>query len=115
MRCLSILLVLMLFPAPAPGAEPGTRAHPAEPNVLLPWWNGTVSNIGQNIACLSNPPILQVRTQAYAGYTLRPPNLTPSVGELFYVHLVMGHPGNPCAGSAIGIELLLPPGVQTAV
>jgi hypothetical protein len=39
----------------------------------------------------------------------------PAVGEVFYAKLVLSHPGNPCAGSAVGIELLLPAGVTTAI
>jgi hypothetical protein len=39
----------------------------------------------------------------------------PAVGEVFYAKLVLSHPGNPCAGSAVGLELLLPSGVTTAV
>lgn len=36
------------------------------------------------------------------------------MGETFYAHLVLSHPGNPCAGSAVGIEMLLPTGVAPA-
>ncbi len=84
------------------------------PNAILPWHNGGIVNIGQNFACLSDPPILEIRTQGYAGFSLRPPNFTPAVGEIFYTHLVLSHPGNPCAGSAVGLEMLLPNGVQPA-
>lgn len=90
------------------GAEPAAALQ-------LPWFNGAFRSIGSNIACLSDPPIVQIRTQAYAGYTLRPPNRTPAVGEVFYTHVVISHPGNPCAGSAIGLELLLPSGVTPAI
>jgi len=85
------------------------------PSAVLAWFNGTISNVGTNTACLSDPPITQIRVQGYTGWTLVPPNRTPAVGEVFYTHLVLSHPGNPCAGSAVGVELLLPPGVQTAV
>lgn len=84
------------------------------PNAILPWHNGSIFSIGQNIACLSDPPIVEIRTQGYAGFSLRPPNFTPAVGEVFYTHLVLSHPGNPCAGSAVGLEMLLPAGVQPA-
>lgn len=84
------------------------------PEVVLPWFNGTISNVGTDIACLSDPPINEIRVQGYTGFTLVPPNRTPAVGEVFYTHLVLSHPGNPCAGSTIGIELMLPAGVQTA-
>jgi hypothetical protein len=98
----------------------GARADAADvppialPSQVLPWFNGVISNVGTDIACLSDPPITEIRVQGYAGFTLVPPNRTPSVGEVFYTHLVLSHPGNPCAGSAIAVELLLPPGVQTA-
>ena len=83
------------------------------PNVVLPWYNGVISNVGTNLSC-SIPPLVEIRVQGYVGWSLQPPSRTPAVGEIFYAHLVLGHPGNPCAGSAIGIELLLPPGVATA-
>lgn len=92
----------------------GTALVPsdAQVQVVLPWYNGTFQNIGSNLNCITQT--VEIRTQAYAGFTLRPPNQTPSVGEVFYTHLVISHPGNPCAGSAVGLELLLPPGVQPA-
>lgn len=114
LRILAALLAVALCAPTARAYTVEPRGFPAEPFIVLPWWNGLISSIGQNFACLTSPPILEVRTQAYAGYTLRPPNLTPAVGEVFYVHLVMSHPGNPCTGSAVGLELILPPGVQTA-
>ena len=83
------------------------------PQAILPWYNGAISNVGTNVSCL-NPPSVEIRVQGYVGWTLVPPNYTPAVGEIFYTHLVLGHPGNPCTGSAVGIELLLPPGVTTA-
>jgi hypothetical protein len=83
-------------------------------DAILPWYNGVLTNIGTDFACLSDPPIVEIRVQGYAGFSLVPPNYTPAVGEVFYTHLVLSHPGNPCAGSAIGIELLLPQGVTTA-
>ena len=105
------LLGGMLFNAQAEAAE---IADMHRPEAVLPWFNGVISNVGTDIACLSDPPISEIRVQGYVGFTLVPPNRTPAVGEIFYTHLVLGHPGNPCAGSAIAIELLLPAGVQTA-
>ena len=84
------------------------------PEVVLPWFNGVISNVGTDIACLSDPPISEIRVQGYAGYSLVPPNRTPAVGEVFYAHIVLSHPGNPCTGSAVAIELMLPAGVQPA-
>ena len=86
----------------------------AAPSQVLPWYNGVISNIGTDIACLSDPPIPEIRVQGYAGFSVIPPNLAPAVGEVFYTHLVLSHPGNPCGGSAVGIELLLPAGVVPA-
>lgn len=83
--------------------------------LVLPWFDGVFKSIGTNIACASDPPIIQTRVQAYAGYTLRPPNLTPAVGEIFYTHLIISHPGNPCGGSVIGLELLLPNDIAPAI
>lgn len=112
-RMLSIALAFCC--AAADAATPATTDAPPDPNAtVLPWFNGVIASVGTNLACLSDPPIFQVRVQGYAGYSLRPPNFTPAVGEVFYTHLLLSHPGNPCGGSAVGVELLLPPGVETA-
>ncbi len=100
-----------LLGAPAIAADIATVQRP---DVVLPWFNGVISSVGTDIACLSDPPITEIRVQGYAGFTLVPPNRTPAVGEVFYTHLVLSHPGNPCAGSTVGIELMLPAGVQPA-
>lgn len=90
---------------------------------VLPWFYGPANfQIGTDYACLSDPPILETRVAGYSGYTYQPPaqantiplTQLPAVGEVFYVKLVLSHPGNPCAGSAVGLELLLPAGVTTA-
>ena len=89
-----------------------------------PWYYGPINpQIGTDTACLSNPPITETRVAGYSGYNYYPPYQSvsipfaqfPAVGEVFYAKLVLSHPGNPCAGSAIGIELLLPAGVTTAM
>ena len=91
---------------------------------VLQWYYGVLnSQIGQDTACLSDPPIIETRVAGYSAYTYWPPYQPtqiplaqlPAVGEVFYAKLVLSHPGNPCAGSAVGIELLLPAGVTTAV
>ena len=105
-----LLAIAMLALAAPLHATPPDEA----PRLILPWSNGAIFNIGSNIACLSDPPLAEIRVQGYAGYSLRPPNFTPAVGEIFYAHLVLSHPGNPCTGSAVGIELLLPAGVGMA-
>jgi hypothetical protein len=89
-----------------------------------PWYYGPLnSQIGTDTACLSSPPIVETRVAGYSGYDYYPPYQPssipfaqlPAVGEVFYAKLVLSHPGNPCAGSAIGIEMLLPAGVSTAI
>lgn len=88
-----------------------------------PWYYGVVNfEIGSDFACLSDPPILESRVAGYAAYDYWPPAQAtsipfaqlPAVDEVFYVKLVLSHPGNPCGGSAVGLELLLPSGVTTA-
>jgi hypothetical protein len=88
-----------------------------------PWYYGPFNpQIGTDTACLSNPPITETRVAGYSGYTYYPPYQPssiplaqlPAVGEIFYAKLVLSHPGNPCAGSAVGLELLLPSGVTMA-
>ncbi len=111
--CVVALVAGMLVSTTA-GAVDLTPADVARPELVLRWQNGGIIQVGSVIACLSDPPMVQPRTTGYAGYTLVPPNFTPAVGEVFYTHLVLGHPGNPCTGSAVGLELILPPGVTTA-
>ncbi|MDC8012102.1 hypothetical protein [Tahibacter soli] len=85
------------------------------PNVVVRWFNGGLVNVGTNTACISDPPIFQVRTSGYAGFSYLPPSNPPGVGEVFYTHVLVSHPGNPCGGSVVGLELILPPGIQTAI
>jgi len=87
----------------------------SEPDVITPWYNGIIAHIGTVQYCLSDPPIFADRVLGYTGFSHPPPDFSPAVGEVFYTHLVLAHPGNPCTGSAVGIELILPPGVETAV
>jgi hypothetical protein len=113
----SLLAMLSLAMSLLIGALPARAADnaPSLPQLVLPWYDGVFQNIGYDYACASDPPVYEIRTQAYAGYTLLPPNKTPAVGEIFYAHLVLSHPGYPCGGSIIGVGLMLPQGVATAV
>ena len=86
----------------------------SEPDVVTPWYNGAIEHIGTVQYCLSDPPIFADRVLGYTGFSHPPPNFSPAVGEVFYTHLLLGHPGNPCTGSAVGIELILPAGVEIA-
>jgi len=94
----------------------------ATPSVQLNWLNGGIADIGQDIACLSNPPITETRVQAYSGYTYWPPpaqspqiSQTPALNEVFYAHVVISHPGNPCSGSALGIGIIPASGTALAI
>jgi hypothetical protein len=102
-------------------AEPSTPADTPAPLTLsgvdqvTPWFNSLpATSIGTVWYCGSNPPIYATRVMAYAGFSHPPPDFTPAVGEVFYTHVVIGHPGNPCTGSAVGLELILPPGIEIA-
>jgi hypothetical protein len=111
---LAAMSVLGTSPARAQSAFVAGVETVESPLSVLPWYNGVFVNVGSDIACLSDPPIQEIRVQGYTGFSLVPPNYTPAVGEVFYTHLVLSHPGNPCAGSAVAIELLLPAGVAPA-
>lgn len=106
MRCfqsLAVLFFLAFLTQPAAAEQ-------------LSWWNGSIVNAGYDIACLSNPPINEVRAQAYSGFTTYPGHTSPAVGELFYVQLVVSHPGDPCGGgSYVHVALNLPNGVDYAI
>ncbi len=106
------LLVTLANVLPTAAAE--EPAAPERTALTLPWYDGVINTVGYDWSC---PPVslYEIRVQGYAGYTLRPPNLTPAVGELFYAHLVLSHPGNPCMGSAVGGGIMLPPGVSLAI
>lgn len=117
LRPVLLALFALALPLPAAAAQVMPAVDvlaPQAPSAILPWYNGVIASIGSDIACLSDPPIIETRVQGYAGFSLVPPNYTPAVGEVFYTHLVLSHPGNPCAGSAVGIELLLPAGITPA-
>jgi hypothetical protein len=93
----------------------------AAPAVPLYWLNGNVNNIGQNTNCITQA--LETRVQGYAGYTYWKPYQpvsvqlyqTPANNEIFYAHLVLSHPGNPCAGSAVGIGIRPAAGTALAI
>ena len=59
----------------------------------------------------------ETRVAGYSGYNYYPPYQPssipfaqlPAVGEVFYAKLVLSHPGNPCAGSAVGMNCCCPP------
>jgi len=80
----------------------------------LTFYNGVLANVGTDDACITGT--LEILEQAYAGFSLRQSTYTPAVGEVWYAHVVISHPGNPCSGgSATGIEILLPPSTTFAI
>jgi hypothetical protein len=82
----------------------------------ISWWNGVSANAGTNTACLSDPPYQEIRMQGYVGYGLWPGDLYPDVGAVWYAHIVISHPGNPCSGgSQTHIEIFPPANTQLAV
>ena len=105
--CLFALSSAAFAQAPVPLTLEGVDA-------ITPWFNGAITSIGTVQYCLSDPPIYATRVMAYAGFSHPPPNFSPAVGEVFYTHVLIGHPGNPCTGSAVGLELILPPGIEIA-
>lgn len=117
-RCLSVLFAAACACSAVPVAAQATFLAGVEavdaPTQLMPWYNGPITRIGTVQSCLSDPPIFSDRVMGYAGFSHPPPDFTPALGEVFYTHVVLGHPGNPCTGSAVGVELILPPGIEIA-
>lgn len=117
-RLLTALFAAACTWAAAPAAAQATFLGGVEvidaPMQVTPWYNGAITSIGTVQYCLSDPPIFATRVMGYTGFSHPPPDFTPAIGEVFYTHVVLGHPGNPCTGSAVGIELILPPGIEIA-
>lgn len=87
---------------------------PDAPRTPISWYNGVFVNTDNILNCITSQ--VEVRMQGYVGYGLRPGGRTPAVGEVWYAHLVLSHPGNVCAGgSATHIEFFPPPNTQLAV
>ncbi len=99
--------------ATLPCFTPAADAAAPQPNVVLSWFDGVPNfSIGSNIECITQN--IEPTVAGYTGFTYLPPNRTHAVGEVFYTHVVLSHPGNPCVGSAVGLEIALPVGVQIA-
>ena len=99
-RC-ALLLITALATQPSPGAT-------------LAFYNGVLANVGTDSNCITS--FSETREQAYDGFTLRNGTLTPHIGERWYAHVVISHPGDPCSGgSETGIEILLPPSTTFAI
>jgi len=95
-------------------AEPLAPMSLPDVDQVTPWYNGAFTSIGTVWYCGSDPPIYATRVMGYTGFSHPPPDFTPALGEVFYTHVLLGHPGNPCTGSAVGLELILPAGVEIA-
>jgi len=80
----------------------------------LSFYNGTISNVGADLACVSN--LSEVLEQSYAGFSIRNGFYYPAPGEVWYAHVVVSHPGNPCSGgSATGISVQPPSNTTFAI
>lgn len=99
----ALVAALVAFPGLAGTARAAT----------LQFVSGSIVSIGQDVNCVSQ---IETREQAYAGYALRDGRI-PGVGERWYAHVVISHPGNPCpsGGSATGIEIVLPANTTFAI
>jgi hypothetical protein len=80
----------------------------------ISWYNGALYSTDVILNCISQQA--EIRMQGYVGYGLWPGNRTPAVGEVWYAHLVVSHPGNQCVGgSATHIEWFPPPNTTLAI
>jgi hypothetical protein len=102
-RCIAFTFALVLAAASA-----------SVPATTLTFYNGAIASIGTDNTCLTGT--LEILEQAYDGFTVRHAIYTPAVGEIWYAHVVISHPGNPCSGgSATGIEILPPANTAFAI
>ena len=102
-RCIAFTILMAC-------ASPATHLNAA----TLTFHNGVIANVGTDNACITGT--LEILEQAYSGFSVRHSTYTPAVGEIWYAHVVISHPGNPCSGgSATGIEILLPPSTTFAI
>ena len=79
----------------------------------LTFYNGIIADVGTDTNCITLTS--EIREQAYAGFSER--NLRiPAPGEIWYAHVVISHPGDPCSGgSETDIEISLPPSTAFAI
>ena len=89
-------------------------AGPAElPAASLQFVSGTIVNVGSDTNCITLNS--EIREQAYAGFSERNLKL-PAPKEIWYAHVVISHPGDPCSGgSYTDIEIALPPNTAFAI
>lgn len=78
--------------------------------------NSGISGIGTDIACNSSPPATETLESVYDGFSVRNGTYTPAVGEIWYAHVFISHPGNPCGGGNYNeIDILPPPNTAFAI
>jgi len=80
------------------------------------WADGVLTHTQtQNcVSVIQGAPYLEFLTMESVGYG---GNLTlpPTVGEVYYVRLIVGTTGNPCAGPYVHVELGLPKNTEFAI
>lgn len=86
---------------------PGLRMPHAATLSFVSQSNGGISSIGTDFACVVNT--LETLEQAYDGFSVRSGTYTPAVGEVWYAHVLVSHPGNPCSGGNYNEIDILPP------
>ena len=76
--------------------------------------NGGIVGIGSDVAC--GTAIVETLESAYDGFSVIDSGYTPAVGEVWYAHVFVSHPGNPCSGGNYNeIDMLLPPNTTFAI
>ena len=93
---------------------PGAGAAYAATLSFISQSNGGISSIGTDNNCFTTMP--ETLESAYDGFSVRNGGYTPAVGEIWYAHVYISHPGNPCSGgNANSIEILPPPSTVFAI
>jgi|SRR6185369_16578625 len=76
--------------------------------------NGGIVGIGTDIGC--GTALSETLESAYDGFSVINGGYTAAVGEVWYAHVYVSHPGNPCSGGNYNeIDLLLPPNTTFAI
>jgi len=76
--------------------------------------NGGIVGIGSDIGCGTG--LTETLESAFDGFSVRNGGYTPAVGEVWYAHVLISHPGNPCSGGNYnGVEILPPANTTFAI
>jgi hypothetical protein len=81
---------------------------------FIPQSNGGIVGIGSDIGC--GTALSETLESAFDGFSVINGGYTPAVGEVWYAHVYVSHPGNPCNGGNYNeIDMLLPPNTTFAI